>query len=252
AVTAVEDCSANRLGPGQGQHLPANRCHRQRNGQAGEIAAPRARGNDNLLGRIASAFSFDRHNPVAARLESARLVADQLGAVPDGISAKRLDQALGIERTLASGPKCPKVWTDPGPSFFHLRGIQPIAQVALLSLPGYLRSKTANVGFAQCDIGNSISPESDLDASRLFQGGNQIRIEFAPRNAQLEKSVAVASFDLGSQHARGGAPGLPSVGLGVEDAHTASGSRKLASASGADGAATHDNNVSGIRHLGGL
>jgi hypothetical protein len=123
--------------------------------------------------------------------------------------------------------------------------------MALLSLPGYLRAQAADVNLLQGDFGDPLAPQTYVYSGGFFEGWGKVGIELKAGEAQLEQGVALTGFDLGREHASGSPPSLAPLGFGVEDSDAPSGSGELAGTGGADGTSAHDDNVCGIRHLGG-
>src|SRR5438045_2008235 len=131
----------------------------------------------------------------------------------------------------------------------HFLRIEPVAQEAVLPLPGTTRPQIGRLGLGRRDVRDALAPETDVDAGAVAERAREGGIELAAGEAQLQQRIVGVGLDLRCQHAGGGAPALAHVTVRVEHQDAAASQRELPRRGRTYRSATHDDNIVVRSHL---
>jgi hypothetical protein len=138
---------------------------------------------------------------------------------------------------------------EPGPVAPHFVGIEPLAVVPVLSLPGDPLPQQVHIRLIGRGLENSSFPEPDIDAGGFSQLLGLVAVELPACDSQLEHLFAQRRVDLGRQHSGRRPPGLARFLASLDDPDPAAEPGDLASARCPHHASTDDDNLRRTRHL---
>src|SRR5262249_46287362 len=248
-AVAVHDRRAGAVRPGQRSHLTSDRSDGNRPWDALELPGP-CSGRDDYVGRsVASFFSHDSNHAVTALIDPDGAVFHHPGTQPLRVEQQRPDQPFRINRAFMRGPECTGGAAEPGPSCFHFAGVEPVGQVAVLSLPGHTGTEVAALRVISGDPGDSLPPKSDVDPRRLQQCRGERRIQLATGETKLQSGVVGSGLDLRGKHPGRRLPGLAVVSAVLYNDNSAAGHSQLPAAGSPYRSATDDRNIRRGSHL---
>jgi hypothetical protein len=132
----------------------------------------------------------------------------------------------------------------------NFRGIEPVTDVALLSLPCHLGSEHNGLRLAAGDMSNAGLPPSDVDSDFSSKGRGEGLVVFPSGQTELEERVVGAGVHLGSQHSGRGAPSFASGAAPFANQDPPAGQCEFSGAGGPYRAAPDDDNIIRCGHLG--
>ncbi len=116
----------------------------------------------------------------------------------------------------------------------------------MLLLPSHLCSELLPLGIGPGYPGDPLLPETQIDTRGFLKCGGEASVIIATGQPQKEQRIAGTCLDLGREHSRCCAPGLPLVISSLQDQDLPAGRSEFPGAGGAHGPAADHQGV--MRH----